>query len=72
MEYKTKCGCIIIESPPNFRIKYCPKHEAAPDMYEALKKAGEDINWMLNNKKFLNPWVFEYIDKALAKYEGRE
>lgn len=37
MNYKTECGCIVVESPPNFKIKYCPKHKAAPDMHEALK-----------------------------------
>lgn len=35
MEYQTKCGCIVVDSPPNFRIKYCPKHGAAPSLAEA-------------------------------------
>jgi len=35
-------------------------------LYEALVKAQEDINWMLNNEQFLNPEVFNYIDKALV------
>ena len=43
---------------------------AAPQMYKALIKAREDINWMLNNEKFLNPDVFDYIDKALAEGRG--
>jgi len=38
MEYKTDCGCSVVESPPNFKIKYCPLHGAAPEMYEALKE----------------------------------
>ena len=41
--------------------------QALEVLYEALKKAEEDINWMLNNEKFLNPNVFDYIDTALAK-----
>ena len=41
--------------------------ESISDLYEALKEARKDINWMLNNQQFLNPLVFEYIDKALTK-----
>ena len=33
---------------------------------EALGKARQDINWMLNSRKFLDGFVFEYIDEALA------
>ena len=43
-----------------------------PRMYEALRRAQQDINWMLNNQQFLNPSVFDYIDKALALVEGKE
>ncbi len=35
------------------------------DLVAALRKVREDINWMLNNRKFLNPDVFDYIDKVL-------
>lgn len=35
------------------------------DLETALKKAREDINWMLNSEKLLSPFVFDYIDKAL-------
>lgn len=37
---------------------------------EALEKAWQDINWMLNEEKFLNPHVFNYLDDALAKIKG--
>ena len=43
--------------------------ESIEDVFKALNKAREDINWMLNNEKFLNPDVFDYIDEALAKAE---
>jgi len=43
---------------------------AAPRLHKALERVREDINWMLNNQKFLNPEVFDYIDEALAKAEG--
>lgn len=43
---------------------------AAPDLLEALIKARKDINWMINEKKHLNGFVFDYIDAAIAKAEG--
>ena len=39
------------------------------ELRAALEKAREDINWMLNNAKPLNSFVFDYIDAALAKSE---
>jgi len=30
---------------------------------EKLRKAREDINWMLNSRQFLNPEVFDYLDE---------
>ena len=45
--------------------------KAAPQLYEALEKVRQDINWMLNNQQFLNDHCFEYIDKALASAEGK-
>ena len=63
---KLKCGCRLIggEFPD---ITYCPMHKAAPELLAALTKARGDINWMLNNRQFLTPFVFDYIDQALAK-----
>lgn len=43
--------------------------EGMKDVVEALKRAREDINWMLNNQQFLNPNTFDYIDSSLAKVE---
>ena len=44
---------------------------AAPKLVKALEKAREDINWMLNNEKFLNPQVFDYIDEVIDEAEGK-
>lgn len=33
----------------------------------ALERAQQDINWMLNNRQFLNPDTFDYLDAALAQ-----
>jgi len=42
------------------------KAEARIEQLEnALRKAQEDINWMLNSEQLLNAFVFDYIDEAL-------
>ena len=41
------------------------------ELLGALKKAKEDINWMLNSRRFLNGFVFNYIDEAIAKSTGQ-
>lgn len=56
------------------RMREAQKQErirkAAPALLEALEKAKEDINWMLNSKQFLNSDVFNYIDAAIAAARG--
>lgn len=55
------CGCDIARGV----IKYCPKHKAAPAMYEALKVVVDRIDG------FNYPIQFEYpfmrVKEALAK-----
>lgn len=34
---------------------------------EALARVREDVNWMLNERKFLNADVFDYLDAALGE-----
>ncbi len=36
-------------------------------LQEALEKARQDINWMLNNRQFLNAEQFDYIETTLKK-----
>lgn len=70
MDYKTKCGCIVVDSPPNFRIKYCPKHDAAPAMYEALKELSDYLYALGGNEKLIPPKVYQQIKvKYLKGYE---
>lgn len=48
----------------------CSESECRIENLEtALKKAREDINWMLNSEELLSPFVFDYIDKALEDEE---
>ena len=36
----------------------------------ALTRAQQDINWMINEEKFLNQFVFDYIEAALNPLTG--
>jgi NMD protein affecting ribosome stability and mRNA decay len=45
-------------------------HAIAKQLVEALEMVRQDINWMLNERKFLNPDTFEYVDVALAAHEA--
>jgi putative zinc finger/helix-turn-helix YgiT family protein len=47
----------------------CPSR-IVTDLLDALKKAQEDINWMLNNRVLLIPEAFNYIEEAITKAEG--
>lgn len=68
--YKYDCGCVIIQDRiADAYIVYCPKHKAAPDMYEALKELFHEYTGGRN------VGVSELgvkADKALAKAEGEE
>jgi len=61
------CGCQVRGEtrkghPRYFAIEYCPKHKAAPAMYEALIAIGDLLFGLPENKLRL---------KALAKAEGK-
>lgn len=45
---------------------------ASPELLEALVKAQEDINWMLNTGQTLNGHCFDYIDATIAKATGEQ
>jgi uncharacterized coiled-coil protein SlyX len=34
---------------------------------QTISKVMEDVNWMLNEKRFLNHHVFDYLDTTLAE-----
>lgn len=36
----------------------------------ALERVRQDLNWMLNNRQFLNPDTFDYIDQALESCDN--
>lgn len=62
VEQKFPCGCHIDEMiDGSYLIVYCPKHKAAPDMYEALEVI----------RKHGIGAAESLIDQALAKAEGK-
>ena len=54
------------------------KHECAECVLEerdkalkVLERVRQDINWMLNNERLLNAFVFNYLHKFLEEAERR-
>ena len=85
------CGCQVrqvenSESPflDSYLIEYCPKHEAAPDMYEALKSLAKMREMLKLHKgdyeklaevigvKSVEELIDLTISEAIAKAEGKE
>jgi hypothetical protein len=63
------CGCHIDEMiDESYGITYCSKHNAAPDMYEALKVIIERLDKGLALGETLE---LSTARKALSKAEGR-
>ena len=63
------CGCIVgLDYDGTLATYYCPKHNAAPDMYEALKLYQEHQEGTSGHYCWKS---YETINKALAKAEGK-
>ena len=62
------CGCEVTGIPDE--IHFCPKHKAAPEMYEALKACEISLISDEHYQEF-KP-LLETINKALKRAEGRE
>ena len=58
------CGCAVDK---HYGIHYCPKHKAAPDMYEALK----ELLWIAEATHGAQDRVLQ-AKQALSKAEGRK
>ncbi len=72
MNYTIKalpCGCRIKREHGIIYLEYCPKHAAAPDMYEALKA----IISAVEKGKSVSAFVpaLKAAKEALAKAEGK-
>ena len=64
------CGCRVdADRYRNTIWLYCPKHKAAPDMYEALLTAFGTIKALDNGQKWIDK-IYVVIQKALAKADG--
>lgn len=65
--YGAYASSFIVDNPADISLI-----EAAPELLEALKQVRKDLNWMLNNRQFLNDHVFDYIDEVIKKAEGEK
>ena len=64
--YKYECGCVIIQDrTADSYIVYCYKHEAAPDLYEALDA------WLKSGFGTSPTHIVEKAIKARNKADGK-
>lgn len=64
-----QCGCRVVgDNAGCYTIEYCPKHKAAPELYEALKL----LVTMFRSDDYQD-WrnSIEIAEKAIAKAEGK-
>ena len=67
------CGCeILVQNSGAGSIAYCPKHKAAPKMYEALREVRDFFVEYRRATEATEPYpVLDRMNKALAEAEGR-
>ena len=69
------CGCRVSCGRAGYSITYCPKHKAAPDMYEALMKFPNHVtagNYTVEQiQQLIRNWRNNYWYKALDKANPR-
>ncbi len=69
------CGCIAQQDPDaSVLLRYCSKHEAAPDLYEACKDSLGMIRQLTPSdlvEKAAKDTAISILGKALAKVEGK-
>ena len=72
MEYECGCKTFIdtMRASLGYQIDYCPKHKAAPALYEALLTALGTITALDNGKEWLSE-IYPVIQKALSKAEDK-
>ena len=65
---RKECGCVIIQDrTADAYIVYCYKHEAAPDMFQALV----EMEAYLENWHPESTYQLEIVRKSLAKAESK-
>lgn len=68
------CGCYIktvaTEGGQESAISYCPKHKAAPAMYEALKQA--KLWFETHDNSSTGLFAHQVICEALRQADGKE
>ena len=73
-----KCGCYVQQDTygeEKVEVVYCPKHKAAPEMYEALKELCANLSMSCSTDylyKHNLSLPLSKAQKALAKAEGKK
>ena len=60
------CGCTIVETGGFYRIEFCPKHKATPELYVVLDKALQE--YMSSHQIFAD--TLRDMAQALALVDG--
>lgn len=77
MEYTKRykeyeCGCeIATDGLGSYEIEYCPKHKAAPALYEACKAVDKYLSTTYPWNMPLKKTASELVEAAIAKAEGK-
>jgi len=70
------CGCIVaVDYDDTLAIVYCPKHEAAPELYEALELTRNNLQTLsdaaLHYKKTFSANL-EILNQVLSEARGEK
>jgi len=71
--YQYRCGCVIIQDrTADAYIVCCSKHDAALEMYEALKSIRDFLTEYRKAVSDVSDWpILNKMNKALDKAEGK-
>lgn len=70
MEYKLDCGCLLWSTRGHPDILFCPKHRAAPELYEVCKAVDDYLNAAYPDNLKRKKIMFELAEKAIAKVDS--
>jgi len=71
-EKKILMAELVLEQNARLLEKLDKAKALEKELLAALKKAMQDVNWMLNSRQFLNEHVFNEYWDLIAKAEAQE
>ena len=73
LKHTMACGCVVaIDYDETLALIYCPKHAAAPELYEALKAVDEYFEAPYPDNMALKRVAVKLTEEALSKAEKGE